>query len=117
MIIHMNKQRPDAQPDALDNLILNELNEQARWHQTFAAWDARQRQQRRRRLLPVLSNIASVAALVVLGFVLHALVPVQKLVGNTTADQMIPKMEQLVTPTDTAGVGEGTEVAPPHVSP
>ena len=61
--------------DALDHLLFRELGRQDAWRQQMLQWDARQRQQRRLRLLPVISNIASVAALFILGLFLQAALP------------------------------------------
>lgn len=61
--------------DALDHLLFRELGRQDAWRQQMQQWDARQRQQRRLRLLPVISNIASVAALFILGLFLQAALP------------------------------------------
>ena len=61
--------------DALDHLIFRELGQQAQWQQTMEMWEQRARQQHRLRILPVLSNIASVVALFVLGLIVQAMVP------------------------------------------
>ncbi len=61
--------------DALDHLVFRELGHQAQWRDTFARWEQRQQRARRRRLIPVFSNIASVAALFLLGLIFQAMVP------------------------------------------
>ena len=84
--------------DALDHLIFRELGQQAQWQQTMQHWEQRARQQRRRRFLPVLSNIASVAALFILGLIVQAMVP-----GINLSDSFIPSIpttENPAVPTD-----------------
>lgn len=61
--------------DVLDHLLFRELGQQEQWQQTMAMWEQRARQKRRLRILPVLSNVASVAALFVLGLIVEAMVP------------------------------------------
>ncbi len=75
--------------DAVDHIIFRELGEQARLKQKMQEWDERKRQQRRMRLLPVVSNIASVAALFVMGFFLQAMLPDTKV-----ATDILPQIEQ-----------------------
>ena len=74
--------------DALDELIVNELAAEQRLRQQMRSWDEAQRRQeqrrrtqRRVRLVPIISNILSVAALMTVGFILQALMP--KLVAST----------------------------------
>ncbi|MCR4994450.1 MAG: hypothetical protein K6A32_03585 [Bacteroidales bacterium] len=89
--------------DALDHLIFRELGQQAQWQQTMAMWNQRARQQRRLRFIPVLSNIASVAALFILGLILEAAVP-----GIGVSDSLVPAkpaIEQSLTPSSTASPG------------
>lgn len=71
--------------DEVDHLIFRELGQEAKWRQTLAVWDQRARQQRRLRILPVLSNVASVAALFVLGLIVEAMVP-----GVPVSDSIAP---------------------------
>ena len=61
--------------DAVDHIIFKELGEQARLKQKMQEWEERKRKQLRLRLLPVVSNIASVAALFVMGIFLQAMLP------------------------------------------
>lgn len=61
--------------DAVDHIIFKELGEQARLKQKMQEWEERKRKQLRLRLLPVVSNIASVAALFVMGVFLQAMLP------------------------------------------
>ena len=61
--------------DAVDHIIFKELGEQARLKQKRQEWEERKRKQLRLRLLPVVSNIASVAALFVMGVFLQAMLP------------------------------------------
>lgn len=105
MVIKLNHHPETEEPqDALDHLIINELGQQARWRGIMQEWDMQQRRRRRLRLLPVMSNIASVAALMILGFILQAFLPKTQLVDSTAASQAVPVMEQLVTPSDTAEI-------------
>ena len=92
--LHLEEERIDA----LDHLIFRELGQQAQWQQTMNHWEQRARQQRRLRFLPVLSNIASVAALFILGLIVEAMVP-----GINLSNSFIPSMpatEQTTAPTD-----------------
>ena len=77
------------QLDALDELIINELGQQQRLRAMMQRWELRQRRARRLRLLPIVSNILSVAALMILGFVLQALVPGLHATTTTVADDVI----------------------------
>lgn len=103
-------QQPDTaeQQDALDQLIIDELGQQARWRGLMQDWEEQQRRRRRRRILPVLSNIASVAALMILGFILQTLIPRTNLADRIPADPVYPHIEQWVTPADSAASGHNT---------
>ncbi len=61
--------------DQLDHLLFRELGSQQQWRHTFQMWEQRQRQQRRLRLVPFISNAASVAALFIVGVLVQAFVP------------------------------------------
>lgn len=92
--LHLEEERIDA----LDHLIFRELGQQAQWQQTMNHWEQRARQQRRLRFLPVLSNIASVAALFILGLIVEAMVP-----GINLSNSFIPSKpatEKTAAPTD-----------------
>ena len=92
--LHLEEERIDA----LDHLIFRELGQQAQWQQAMRHWEQRARQQRRLRFLPVLSNIASVAALFILGIIVQAMVP-----GINLSDSIIPSIpstEKPAVPTD-----------------
>ena len=100
--LHLEEERIDA----LDHLIFRELGQQAQWQQTMDRWEQRARQQRRLRILPVLSNIASVAALFILGIIVQAMVP-----GINIANSIIPltpTTEQTTTPTDSVVIESNT---------
>lgn len=77
--------------DAVDHIIFKELGEQARLKQKMQEWEERKRKQLRLRLLPVVSNIASVAALFVMGVFLQAMLPKTNLSTDIsqTADSTI----------------------------
>jgi ABC-type Fe3+-siderophore transport system permease subunit len=83
--------------DAVDHIIFKELGEQARLKQKMQEWEERKRKQLRLRLLPVVSNIASVAALFVMGVFLQAMLPKTNL------------------STDISQTADSTLVAPPSV--
>ena len=87
--------------DTLDHLIFHEIGQQSQWVQTMQMWEERARQQRRRRLLPVFSNIASVAALFILGFIVEAMMPDVKVTDSITDTPS--QTEQAVSPTQTPG--------------
>jgi len=108
--------------DALDHLIFHEIGQQAQWAQTMKMWEERARQQRRHRLLPVLSNVASVAALFVLGLIVEAMVPGIKIADSLVDSPSAPAVEQTpvqpapssaVTP-DTAVIGIVDSTASPQ---
>ena len=98
MSTNSNTHPDEERIDALDHLIFRELGHQAQWHQTMAMWDQRVRQQRRLRILPVLSNIASVAALFILGLIVQSMVP-----GVSISNSLIHPQPavQSAPPTDT----------------
>lgn len=92
--------------DAVDHIIFRELGEQARLKQKMQEWEERKRQQRRLRLLPVVSNIASVAALFVMGLFLQAMLPDTKV-----ATDILPQIEHTegtttTTPADSLSIAE-----------
>ena len=91
--------------DALDHLIFHEIGQQAQWAQTMKMWEERARQQRRHRLLPVFSNIASVAALFVLGLIVEAMVPGIRITDSLVDFPSAPAVEQTpVQPSSAAAV-------------
>lgn len=92
--LHLEEERIDA----LDHLIFRELGQQAQWQQAMRHWEQRARQQRRLRFLPVLSNIASVAALFILGIIVQAMVPDINLSDSIIPS--IPSTEKPAVPTD-----------------
>ncbi len=116
------------QLDALDNLIIDELGHQQRLRHLMQLWDQqqtedpaalalRQQEQRRRarrlRLVPIVSNILSVAALMTVGFIIQSLLPT--LNASTTAssaDDILPAIEQ-VLPTTPSSSAVQTPVAVP----
>ena len=117
------------QLDALDNLIIDELGHQQRLRHLMQLWDQqqqtedpaalalRQQEQRRRarrlRLVPIVSNILSVAALMTVGFIIQSLLPT--LNASTTAssaDDILPAIEQ-VLPTTPSSSAVQTHVAVP----
>lgn len=97
----MKQEFTNSHPDALDELIANELTKQAQLRSLMQSWEQRRRQQRRLRLAPVISNILSVAALMVLGFFLQAMLPQARLADSSPATKLVPVIEQWVEP-DTA---------------
>ena len=63
------------QQDAMDKLIQKELLAQETWRQTMQRWEERQARQqtlRRRRYLAVLTNVAQVAAMLIVVFIWQA---------------------------------------------
>lgn len=106
------------QLDALDHLIIDELAHQQRLRQQMRLWDQqmqvpdnalilRRQEQRRRarrlRLVPFVSNILSVAALMTVGFIIQALLPSLNATTTTSAvDDIRPAIEQ-VMPVHSAG--------------
>lgn len=106
------------QLDALDHLIIDELAHQQRLRQQMRLWDQqmqvpdnalilRRQEQRRRarrlRLVPLVSNILSVAALMTVGFIIQALLPSLNATTTTSAvDDIRPAIEQ-VMPVHSAG--------------
>lgn len=57
-----------------DKLILHELQQRERWQRLHMQWDSRRERQRlarRHSILTLVSNVASVAALVVVGFIIQ----------------------------------------------
>lgn len=107
-----------GQLDALDHLIIDELAHQQRLRQQMRLWDQqmqvpdnalilRRQEQRRRarrlRLVPFVSNILSVAALMTVGFIIQALLPSLNATTTTSAvDELHPAIEQ-VMPVHSAG--------------
>ena len=116
------------QLDALDNLIIDELGHQQRLRHLMQLWDQqqtddpaalalRQQEQRRRarrlRLVPIVSNILSVAALMTVGFIIQSLLPT--LNASTTAssaDDILPAIEQVLPATPSSSAVQ-TPVAVP----
>ena len=88
--------------DALDQLIIGELGQQVRWRKLMQDWEQQQRKRRRMRLLPVFSNIASVAALMIMGFILQAFLPKTNLANQITTEPLMPHFDQRTIPSDTA---------------
>ena len=86
--LHDNEERIDQ----LDHLLFRELGAQQQWRQTFQLWEQRQRQQRRLRLIPFISNVASVAALFIVGLLIKAFVP-KLAVGDQVAGVGIEKTD------------------------
>lgn len=103
------------QLDALDHLIIDELAHQQRLRQQMRLWDQqmqvpdnalilRRQEQRRRarrlRLVPFVSNILSVAALMTVGFIIQALLPSLNATTTTSAvDDIRPAIEQVLPAT------------------
>lgn len=118
-----------GQLDALDHLIIDELAHQQRLRQQMRLWDQqmqvpdnalilRRQEQRRRarrlRLVPFVSNILSVAALMTVGFIIQALLPSLNATTTTSAvDELSPTIEQ-VMPVHSAG--SETPIAAPQDS-
>lgn len=97
--------------DALDELIVQELGKQQQLRDMMKQWDGEQlavdceqvaeekrRRARRLRLMPIISNILSVAALMTVGFILQALIPKSAVttVTNGTATDICPVIEHVV---------------------
>ena len=107
-----------GQLDALDHLIIDELAHQQRLRQQMRLWDQqmqvpdnalilRRQEQRRRarrlRLVPFVSNILSVAALMTVGFIIQALLPSLNATTTTSAvDELSPTIEQILPATPSA---------------
>ena len=116
------------QLDALDHLIIDELAHQQRLRQQMRLWDQqmqvpdnalilRRQEQRRRarrlRLVPFVSNILSVAALMTVGFIIQALLPSLNATTTTSAvDDIRPAIEQ-VPPAPPSSSAVQTPVAVP----
>ena len=101
--------------DALDRLIIDELGQRERWRGLMQGWELQQLRRRRMRLLPVLSNIASVAALMIVGFVLQALFPKTTLADRTQTEKMIPAIEQWVSHSDSAASENVSDAEDPQL--
>lgn len=84
MIDDRNLNPDEERIDAVDHIIFRELGEQARLKQKMQEWEERKRKQLRLRLLPIVSNIASVAALFVMGVFLQAMLPKTNLTTDIT---------------------------------
>ena len=121
--IYTPKETPERL-DALDELIVQELGRQQQLRDMMKQWDGQQtiegseqtaicreqaaeekrRRARRLRLMPIISNILSVAALMTFGFILQALIPknaVTTITNGTTTD-ICPVIEHVVGgPADT----------------
>ena len=100
----LNEFVSDERWDALDDLIVSELGKQQQWRDTMDAWEARRRQQRRLRLAPVISNLFSVAALMVVGFILQALIPQTRLADETSTERLFPVLEHFMEADSTTAV-------------
>lgn len=116
------------QLDALDHLIIDELAHQQRLRQQMRLWDQqmqvpdnalilRRQEQRRRarrlRLVPFVSNILSVAALMTVGFIIQALLPSLNATTTTSAvDDIRPAIEQVLPATPSSSAVQ-TPVAVP----
>ena len=92
--------------DAVDHIIFRELGEQARIRQKMHDWDERKRKQRRLRLLPVVSNIASVAALFIMGVFLQAMLPKTHLTTDITQTADSTVVEEPPVATDSLNIAE-----------
>jgi predicted nucleic acid-binding Zn ribbon protein len=97
--------------DALDELIVQELGKQQQLRDMMKQWDGQQvamdcgevaeekrRRARRLRLMPIVSNILSVAALMTFGFILQALIPKSAMttITNGTSTDISPVIEHVV---------------------
>ena len=87
--------------DALDELIVSELGEQQRLRLMMQAWETRKRTARRLRLVPIISNILSVAALMTIGFILQALMPDMNVGAVSATEDECHQMIENVTGTST----------------
>ncbi len=83
------------QQDALDQLIINELGQQDRLRQMMQSWEVRRRAQRRQRLIPFISNVLSVAALMVVGLIIHALIP-KTTMASSSGEELRPLIDYVV---------------------
>jgi hypothetical protein len=105
-----------VQHDAIDQLIIDELGHQEQLRRKMKEWDCRmaletpsrlssndrQRLLRRHRLVPIISNILSIAALMVVGLILQALVPGFGLTSQATSDQLLPAVEKTINSSPSA---------------
>jgi len=82
------------QLDDLDKRIIHELGEQARLRAMMQMWEARRRATLRRKLIPIVSNIISVAALMVLGLILQTMIPGRAINTQIPVKDYQPKIEQ-----------------------
>lgn len=115
-----NIEEPE-QLDALDQLIIDELGQQQRLRSMMRQWDEEQsegcvedqhalvlklqeqrRRQRRLRLVPIISNILSVAALMTVGFILQAVLPTLKATNPTPAVGLPPVVDTIIPTTHVA---------------
>ena len=113
-----------VQHDAIDQLIIDELGHQQKLRQKMMEWDRQvalgapsrlasdnhHRLRLRHRLVPIVSNILSIAALMVVGLILQALVPGFGLTSQVTSNQLLPAVRQTITSSPS-----GTEAV--HVLP
>ena len=115
-----NIEEPE-QLDALDQLIIDELGQQQRLRAMMRQWDEEQsegcvedqhtlvlklqeqrRRQRRLRLVPIISNILSVAALMTVGFILQAVLPTLKATNPTPSVGLPPVVDTIIPTTHVA---------------
>lgn len=97
--------------DALDEMIVQELGKQQQLRDMMKQWDGelkavdceqaveeKRRRARRLRLMPIVSNILSVAALMTVGFILQALIPKNAVttITNGSATDLSPVIEHVV---------------------
>ena len=127
--IYTPKETPERL-DALDEIIVQELGRQQQLRDMMKQWygqqttegseqtaicreqaaEEKRRRARRLRLMPIVSNILSVAALMTVGFILQALIP--KSAVTTVTNSTATDIEQ-VLPTTPSSTAVQTPVAVP----
>ena len=88
-----------------DQLIVHELQQRERWQRLHMMWDSRKERQRlarRHSILTFVSNVASVAAIVVVGFIIQGVTAGPEL--SSLQNNVTPAVIHHVDTTDTVVV-------------
>lgn len=88
--------------DRLDQLINSELQHHERWQQMHMRWDSQRERRRlaqRHRYLTIVSNVASVAALLVVGFLFQNVAA--GIQSSSLESNIAPAAIEQVEPADT----------------
>ena len=111
--------------DPVDRLIEAEFGRQEELRRMMRQWDARaatavedarRRHIRRLRAAHIVSNILSLAALMILGFIVQALMPKTIARSSTAADSLRPIVEHVSLPAVDSVAPEAQELAAPAVA-